>query len=228
MKNYLFIGGSYGIGLATVQEVSEIANVFVASRTFNNSINAKHITFDAQNSVLNLDDLPEIIDGFVYFPGTINLKPFRGLKIESFREDMELNFFAMVTVLQQIMPRLLLSPNPSVVLFSSVAASKGMPFHSSIAASKAAVEGFAKSIAAEYAPKLRINVVAPSLTDTPLANKFLNSEIKKEKAAERNPLKKVGTSSEIAKTVAFLLSENSSWITGQTIAVDGGISNLLI
>lgn len=230
MKNILLIGGSHGIGLELATNLSPDNNVIVASRTNEDldNLNVKHIAFDASADVLDVSILPEIIDGFVYCPGSINLKPFKNLKIEHFQEDMEINFLHMVKVFQSVLPKLLLSPQASVVLFSSVAASTGMPFHSSIAAAKAAVEGFGKAIAAEFAPKIRVNSIAPSITNTPLSEKFLNSEAKMERSAERHPLKKVGEPEDIAQMAQFLLSDNSKWITGQVFHVDGGMSTLTI
>lgn len=231
MKNILLIGGSHGIGLELATNLSQLHhNVIVASRTNENleNLNVKHIVFDASKDVLDLSSLPETIDGFVYCPGSINLKPFKNLKIEHFQDDMEINFLHMVKVFQSVLPKLLQSSQASVVLFSSVAASTGMPFHSSIAAAKAAVEGFGKAIAAEFAPKIRVNTIAPSITNTPLSEKFLNSEAKMERSAERHPLKKVGEPKDIAQMAQFLLSENSSWITGQVFHVDGGMSTLTI
>jgi NAD(P)-dependent dehydrogenase (short-subunit alcohol dehydrogenase family) len=172
--------------------------------------------------------LPEQIDGFVYCPGSINLRPFKGLKVESFEQDMQINFFGAVKTIQTILPQLTAAGQSSVVLFSSVAASMGMPFHSSIAAAKGAVEGFAKALAAEYASKIRVNVIAPSLTQTPLADKFLNNETKQEKAAERHPMKRFGQPEDLAKMAVFLLNDSSSWMTGQILHVDGGMSTLLV
>ena len=134
----------------------------------------------------------------------------------------------MVKVIQTILPQLSGSKQSSIVLFSSVAASMGMPFHTSVAASKSAIEGFAKALAAEYAPKIRVNVIAPSLTNTPLADKFLNTEAKQEKSAERHPLKRYGQPEDLAKMATFLLNENASWISGQILHVDGGMSTLLV
>ena len=134
----------------------------------------------------------------------------------------------MVKVLQSVLPKLTAAQQSSIVLFSTVAVGTGMPFHTSVAAAKGAVEGFAKALAAEYAPKIRVNVIAPSLTDTPLADKFLNNDVKKEKAAERHPLKKIGSAKDIAEMAAFLLSDKSSWITGQVFHVDGGMSTLSV
>ena len=230
MKNILLIGGSYGIGLAIAKELQYENKVFIASRTNENltDLHITHIPFDALNDTLDISQLPQVIDGLVYCPGSINLRPFRGLKPESFEADMQINFISLVKVIQTVLPNLTASNQSSIVLFSSVAASMGMPFHTSVAAAKGAIEGFAKALAAEYAPKIRVNVIAPSLTDTPLADKFLNNDVKKEKSAERHPLKRVGTSDDMAQMANFLLSEKSSWISGQIFHVDGGMSTLLV
>lgn len=228
MKNILFIGGSTGIGFASIKNLKSDHTIFVASRTKENlsELNITHIPFDLKDENLDLTMLPEVIDGFVYCPGSINLKPFKSLKIENFQDDFNINFLGMVKIVQQILPSLLNSKQASIVLFSSVAAKNGMPFHTSIAASKGAIEGFARAFAAEYAPKIRVNVIAPSLTETPLSEKLLNSDLKKEKSAERHPLKRFGQPEDIASMVNFLLSDESSWITGQVLNVDGGISTL--
>lgn len=229
MKNILLIGGSYGIGYALTELLKKNNKVYVASRTNENlDSSVHHISFDANSQVLNPKALPNQIDGFVFLPGSINLRPFKGLKIETFEEDLQVNFINMIKVLQSILPNLVASEQASVILFSSVAVTTGMPFHTSVSAAKGAIEGFAKALAAEYAPKLRVNVIAPSLTDTPLAEKFLSNDVKKEKAAERHPLKKFGTANEIAEMAAFLLSDKSGWITGQVFHVDGGMSTLSV
>jgi len=213
MKNILLIGGSYGIGKAPEGFDSE---------------NIKHVTFDATKDAISELDLPERIDGFVFCPGSINLRPFKNLREETFEEDFQLNFIAMVKSLKGVLPNLLKSEDASIVLFSTVAVKMGMPFHTSVSASKGAIEGFAKAFAAEYAPKIRCNVIAPSLTNTPLAERLLGDERKKENAAERHPLKRVGETKDIAAMAGFLLEEESSWITGQVFAVDGGMSTLKI
>jgi len=230
MKNILLIGGSYGIGLAIVQELQNENNIFVASRTNENlaGLNVTHIPFDASTDTLDTSKLPVILDGLVYCPGSINLRPFKGLKPEAFEADLQINFISLVKVIQAVLPNLTASEQSSIVLFSSVAASMGMPFHTSVAAAKGAIEGFAKALAAEYAPKIRVNVIAPSLTDTPLADKFLNNETKQEKSAERHPLKRFGKPEDSAQMASFLLSDKSSWISGQIFHVDGGMSTLLV
>lgn len=230
MKNILLIGGSYGIGLAIAKELQFENNVYIASRSNENLANVKaiHIAFDATTDTIDTSLLPNVIDGLVYCPGSINLRPFKGLKPEAFESDLQINFISLVKVIQSVLPNLLASEQASIVAFSSVAATMGMPFHTSVAASKGAIEGFAKALAAEYAPKIRVNVIAPSLTDTPLADKFLNNETKQEKSAERHPLKRFGKPEDSAQMATFLLSDKSSWISGQIFHVDGGMSSLLV
>lgn len=228
MKNYLLIGGSYGIGNQLIDVLPKDANIIVASRTAEglNGKGVKHIPFNVLEDSLTLDQLPEKLDGFVYCPGSINLRPFKGLKPEAFTNDFEINVMGAVRTLQLVQPLLAVSEQASVVLFSTVAVQTGMPFHSSVAASKGAVEGLGRALAAEWAPKVRVNVISPSITDTPLANRFLNNDVKKEKAALRHPLKRIGTTEDVAQLAAFLLSENSSWMTGQVLGLDGGMSTL--
>ncbi|WP_297868388.1 SDR family oxidoreductase [uncultured Flavobacterium sp.] len=230
MKNILLIGGSYGIGLAIAKELQFENNVYIASRSNENlaDVKATHITFDATKDAIDTSQLPAVIDGLVYCPGSINLRPFKGLKPEAFETDLQINFISLVKVIQSVLPNLLASEQASLVTFSSVAATMGMPFHTSVAAAKGAIEGFAKALAAEYAPKIRVNVIAPSLTDTPLADKFLNNETKQEKSAERHPLKRFGKPEDSAQIATFLLSDKSSWISGQIFHVDGGMSTLLV
>lgn len=227
-KNILLIGGSHGIGFELAQRLMNDHTVYIASRTNENlgNLDVNHITYDAENDTIDLDALPDVIDGFVYCPGSINLKPFKMLSTDTFRQDMELNFLSMVKTVHAVMDRLNTSKQASMVFFSTVAVKVGMPFHTSVAAAKGAIEGFAKALAAEYAPKMRVNVIAPSLTDTPLAKRLLSNDRKKELMNARHPLKRVGTQEDIASVAAFLLSDQSSWITGQVLGVDGGMSTL--
>jgi 3-oxoacyl-[acyl-carrier protein] reductase len=229
MKNIVLIGGSYGIGNEIATLLKENCNVYIASRT-NEDIpdGVKHITFNAIEDDSSQLELPDTIDGLVYCPGSINLRPFKMLKPATFQEDMEVNFMGLVKTVHGLLPKLKASKQASLVFFSTVAVKVGMPFHTSVAAAKGAIEGFAKALAAEYAPSFRVNVIAPSLTDTPLAEKLLSSDDKKEKMGDRHPLKRVGTTKDIAQAANYLLSDNSSWVTGQIIGVDGGMSTLNI
>lgn len=228
-KNILLIGGSYGIGESIADKLVENHNVIIASRSNENiAQEIVHHTFDVLNGDIESLDLPDTIDGLVYCPGSINLKPFKRTSPEIFKDDMELNFHSLIRVVQGLLPKLQNSDQASLVFFSTVAVKVGMPFHTSIAASKGAIEGFAKALAAEYAPSFRVNVLAPSLTDSPLASRLLNSDSKKEKMAQRHPLKKVGSTNDIAAMATFLLSDESKWITGQVFGIDGGLSTLNI
>ena len=227
-KNILIIGGSSGIGRALVGLLAPTHNIYVASRS-NESLDntgVTHLSFDVLNDALDVTALPEQLNGFVYCPGSINLRPFRGLKPETFQQDFEINVVGAVKSLQAVLPLLQKSPAASLVFFSTVAVQTGMPFHASVASAKGAIEGLTRSLAAEYAPKFRVNCIAPSLTQTPLADKFLNNEAKLEKAQARHPLQQVGSAENVAQMAAFLLGEESQWMTGQILHVDGGIGDL--
>lgn len=229
-KNMLLIGGSSGIGRELASQLQKSHTVYIASRNKDGleDLDVTHIKYNVLEEELSTDKLPEQLDGFVYLPGNINLKPFKMLSYESFEEDLQLNFLGLVKSLKAVEDRLKKSEQASLVFYSTVAVQTGMPFHTSVAAAKGAIEGFAKALAAEHAPSFRVNVVAPSLTDTPLAEKLLGNDKKKEKMNERHPLKRVGTTKDIANITRFLLSEESSWITGQVLGVDGGLSTLNI
>lgn len=227
-KNYLIIGGSYGIGLEIVKILSgQNANVYVAARTNDQLPKSANIHFQKFDALSDETfELPEELHGLVYCPGSINLKPFRSLKPQAFRDDFEINVVGAVKILQSAQKVLQKTNNASVVLFSTVAVGQGMAYHASVAASKGAIEGITKSLAAEWSPKVRINCIAPSLTDTPLAARLLSNEDRRNASAERHPLKRVGNVTDIAETACFLLSNKSSWMTGQVLGVDGGISTV--
>ncbi len=227
-KNIVLVGGSHGIGNALVRILHNDHTVYVASRTTEGleGLNVTHIPFDATTDDLDTASLPEEIHGFVYCPGSINLKPFKMMSLDTFEQDMKLNFFSLVRTVKTIIGKM--TEGSSMVFFSTVAVGTGMPFHTSVAAAKGAIEGFAKSMAAEYAPKIRVNVVAPSLVNTPLAGRLLSNDKKVEMMSQRHPLKRVGKPEDIANIAAFLLKEDSSWMTGQIVGVDGGMSTLNI
>lgn len=231
MKNYLVIGGSSGIGKELSKIIAEEGgNVFATYNTnpAENSENIHYSKLDVLADDLDLDFLPEELDGFAYCAGSINLKPFRTFSPEDFIEDYKLQVTGAVKILKVIEGKLKKAGNSSIVFFSTVAVQSGYKFHSQVSASKGAIEGLTRALAAEYAPNIRVNAVAPSLTDTPLAGRMLNTDQKKEANAKRHPLNRIGDPKDIAEMAAFLLSEKSSWISGQIIHVDGGMSGIRI
>jgi NAD(P)-dependent dehydrogenase (short-subunit alcohol dehydrogenase family) len=228
MATYLIIGGSSGIGLSLANLLSaEGHQVYATYNTHpvqaaNNLISWHPLNVLDEN--IMLDFLPEMLNGIIYCPGSINLRPFDRIKAADFISDYNLNVIGAVKIIQAVLPRLKKASNASITLFSTVAVQNGLPFHSQVAASKGAIEGLTKALAAELAPGIRVNCIAPSLTDTPLAAGLLNTDQKREANALRHPLKKIGASEDIANMAAFLISEKAGWITGQVIHVDGGMS----
>lgn len=226
-KTILVIGGSSGIGAQVVAGLrTEGARVITASRQATPATD--HLVWDAKSGENDLSDrLPEVLDGLVYCPGSINLRPFARITDEEFLNDFELNVMGAIRAIRQCVPALKKSGKASVVLYSTVAASQGMNFHASVATSKRALEGLSISLAAEYAASnIRFNVVAPSLTNTPLAATLLASPEKIEASNKRHPLGRIGQPVDIAGATLFLLSDDSAWMTGQILPVDGGLSSI--
>lgn len=233
MENILIAGAGKGIGLECVRKLSGSSNIFAITRTPSVELEQTGATVwqtdVTKDPIAQQTGFPDELHGLVYCPGSINLKPFHRLTEQDFLNDFNQNVSGAVRLIQHFLPALKKASGASVVLFSTVAVKNGMPFHASIAASKGAVEGLARSLAAELAAsKIRVNVIAPSLTDTPLAGSLLNTEEKKEAAGKRHPLQRVGTAADMAAMTAFLLSEESSWVTGQIIGVDGGLGSLRV
>lgn len=222
MKHYLIVGGSKGIGLAILKTLINENRVINFSRTKPplENTNLTHYNLDVLN-----DSLPQIdrLDGLVYCPGSINLKPFTNLSIEDFKADLEINLIGAVKTIQAYNQALKSTSTASIVLFSSVATKLGMPYHCSVGASKAAVEGFVKSLGAELAPTIRVNAIAPTITDTALASRLLRNSKTKQAMEERHPLKKILNPEEVSSLATYLLSEQASGITGQIMAVDCGL-----
>lgn len=228
-KSFVLIGGSYGIGAALADMLLKQGNaVTVLSRSKPEHTGIRYVPFDATRDSIDPTQLPETIHGTAYLPGTVVLKPFHRFTDDEFLADFKLNTLGAARVVRELLPRLKAASQSSIVLFSTVAVQQGMPFHTSVAMAKGALEGLTRSLAAELAPKIRVNAIAPSLTDTPLASKILSSDEKKKASGDRHPLKRVGEPVDIAQAAAWLLSDQSSWVSGQIIPVDGGMSTLRV
>lgn len=227
-KTFLFAGASSAIAIEAAKQLKLQGHKVIGISTKQTiDVYDEFFTIEKYENTA-LPALEEKLDGLVYFPGTINLKPFHRLTSQEFQRDYEINALVAVQVTQVYLPLLKKASQSSIVYFSSVAAKVGMPFHTSIAMAKAAIEGLTKSLAAELAPSVRVNCIAPSLTQTPLAERFTSTPEKIEASAKLNPLKKLGSPEELANALVFLLTERSSWMTGQIVAVDGGMSTLKI
>ncbi|NBB88395.1 MAG: SDR family oxidoreductase [Bacteroidetes bacterium] len=230
MKQAVIIGATGGIGSRVadllLQDDYEVTNISRSSDNLPDGV--QHKSGDILSDKWKENEFPEKIDALVYCPGSINLKPFRSLKAKDFEADFKLNVLGAVDVLHHFQKALKKADAPSVVLYSTVAVQQGMPFHASISAAKGAIEGLVRTLASEWAPKIRVNAVAPSLVDTPLAGKLLSSEGKRSNADDRHPLKRVGQPDDIAHMTHFLLSDKASWMSGQVVGVDGGMSKLRV
>lgn len=227
MKHYLIVGASSGIGFAVAKKLSLANHITAISRSEKELNTLPNTTFHNVDISSGAPEFPSIegpLDGIIYCPGTINLKPFRAIKDDDFLNELNINVMGAIKTIRHYLPALQQAEQPSIVLFSTVAVQNGMPFHSGIAVAKGAVEGLTRSLAAEFAPKIRVNAIAPSLTQTPLADKLINTESKLKAAEERHPLKSLASAETIADGVVYLL--NAPWTTGQILHIDGGMSAL--
>ena len=227
-NNYLIVGATSGIGAAVLARwVQQGHAVWQLSRNPekvpDNPLVSSH-RWDVRTEGFPVEVLPEELSGLVYCPGTIRLRPFNRLSERDFMDDLKINLLGAVTAIQSSLPNLQRAEEAAIVLFSTVAVGTGLAYHASIAGAKGAVEGLVRSLAAELAPRIRVNAIALSITDTPLAARLLSSSEKRELAAKRHPLKRIGTAEEVAATVDWLLQNPS--MTGQIIAVDGGLSSV--
>ncbi|WP_215225296.1 SDR family NAD(P)-dependent oxidoreductase [Echinicola shivajiensis] len=229
MSNYLIIGASSGIGKELARQLVKEGNQVWGSYNQHQVKALSGVNFfpyDVMKDEWKNEEIPDELHGLVYCPGSIQLKPFGRIKEAALLEDIQLNVSGAVKIIQGVLPKLKKSDWASIVLFSTVAVQLGLPFHSQVAISKGAIEGLTKALAAELAPGIRVNCIAPSLTDTPMASSLLSSEEKREVNAKRHPLRRIGKAEDIAAMAAFLLSNKSSWISGQIMPVDGGMSSI--
>ena len=222
MKNILLVGASSDSARSLIERYDEKYNFIRLSR---NSVESEVDDFNILDSdTYYSSDIK--YDGLVYFPGTINLRPFKNLKITDFYNDFDINVMGLVKILKFYMPYF--NDGCSLVFLSSLAGKMGLPFHSSISISKSALVGLCKSLAAEFAPKFRVNCISPSLFKSKMSERLLKNETSQERIKNNNPLKRIGSSNDIASLLNFLLSDDSQWITGQDISIDGGMSSLKI
>ncbi|NDI99588.1 SDR family oxidoreductase [Flavobacterium sp. LaA7.5] len=226
MATYLFAGASSAMAVQAATLLKKQGHTVIGVSTKDDNGNYSEWHKVAHYGFGTFPPIDDVIDGLVYFPGTINLKPFHRINENDFTADYNVSALGAAAFVQAYLPNLKKSAVASVVFISTVAVGTGMPFHASVAMAKGAIEGLTRSLAAEFAPKIRVNCVAPSLTDTPLAERLLGSDDKTEAAKNRNPLKKIGTPNDLAQAITFLLGENAAWITGQVLAVDGGMNKL--
>lgn len=230
-KNILIVGASSGIGLQTAIQLAEEGHRIYGTFNSHECQNIHNISYHHLNILADSPDfgfLPDQLDAMLYCPGSISLRPFGRIKPEDFAADYQLQVLGAIKTIQAALPMLKKSDNASIVLFSTVAVQLGLGFHSQVAASKGAIEGLCRSLAAEFAPKIRVNCIAPSLTETALAANLLNSAEKKEANAQRHPLKKIGRPEDIANLASFLLTDKSAWMTGQILHLDGGIGSIRV
>lgn len=230
MANYLIVGASSGIGLQLATQLAtkghQVYATFCKNKIDSADSSIQYHYLNVLDESMPLDFLPDTLDGMVYCPGSINLKPFSRISPTDFVNDFNLQVTGAIKIIQAVLPRLKNAEQASILLFSTVAVQTGLNFHSQVSTSKGAIEGLSRALAAELAPKIRVNCVAPSITNTPLAAGFLNTEQKIEANNQKHPLKRIGTPADLANVSEFLLSEKASWITGQIIHVDGGFSSI--
>jgi 3-oxoacyl-[acyl-carrier protein] reductase len=225
-KTILVAGASSAIAQATIQQLI-IKGHEVIALSRQSLVIPGAICHQVENySSEQLPSITSTIDGIVYFPGTIQLKPFQRISLEDFKQEMEVHSWGAVSVLQKYIGLIPKDQSGSVVLLGSVAAQIGMPYHASVAMAKGAIHGLTMALAAEWAPRIRVNAVAPSLTETPMGEKLINTPEKRDFIEKKNPMGKIGTPEEIANAISFLLSDEAKWITGQILSVDGGMGKL--
>lgn len=224
MQTEIIVGGSHGIGRSYLDRRLSQAQIINISRTAPDTTHAHLVHYSADVVADELPDVPSVRH-LVYFPGTINLKPFGSLSDADFLNDFQVNVLGAVRVIRKYLPMLKKAENSSITLFSTVAVAQGMPYHASVAVAKAGIEGLTRSLAAELAPTVRVNCLALNITDTPLAKRILRNEKAREGITERQPLKRILSPEEVAEMVEFITTR-AHGMTGQVVGLDLGLSTL--
>lgn len=229
-RTFLIIGGLTGIGAALKDRLKAEGHVVLtASRSPAPEGSEGHGVWDVRTpGGLDPERLPEALHGLVYCPGTINLMPFDRLIDDDFVADFEVNLLGAVRAIRACLKSLKASGSGRILLFSTVAVQSGFPYHASVSAAKGAVEGLTRALSAEFAPKITVNAIAPSLTDTPLAARLLRTDKQREAAEARNPMGQIGRPEDVARFAAGLLTDETNYITGQVFSIDGGQSTLRV
>jgi len=228
---YVIMGAHDGIGEALMQALNA-DSLYVTARNPDQiqNANATAVQLDVLDSesmqkALHAIDQSNGIQGLAYCIGSIDLKPFAGASDQDFLKSFELNVLGAIRALR-VLEKGLKKAKGSVVLFSTVAVQQGFRGHTIISTAKGALEGLVRSLAAEWAPDVRVNALAPSLTDTPLGRSLVTSDPMREATKKLHPIPRLGTPEEMAALAAFLLSDQAGWITGQILSVDGGRSRI--
>ncbi|MCS6876982.1 MAG: SDR family oxidoreductase [Geminicoccaceae bacterium] len=233
MSTIVVVGATGGIGAALARRLRERGvQLHLVARgrerlvALAEELGASFATADAGDPAMlksAVEAAGSPLSGLAYAVGTITLKPLARLSVEDAERDFRVNALGAFLAVQAALPALRAHrTGASVVLFSTVAVRRGFPMHASIAMAKGAVEGLVRALAAELAPEIRVNAIAPSLTRTPLAESLVRNPATAEAIARQHPLRRLGEAEDAAALAAFLLGPEASWITGQVIAVDGG------
>lgn len=239
MGRYLIFGGNGGIGEAIARRVAKAGHDLVLAGRNEEALAELAEELGAATILCDVMDadaierageaMPQSLDGFVYAVGSINLKPFAKVSADDYLDDFRLNALGAALAFKAATPALLAAEDgASAVFFSTVAVDQGFAAHASIAMAKGAVVGLTRTLATEYAGKIRVNAIAPSLVDTPLGQTVAGNERMASAIARMHAIPRLGRPDDVAAMAELLLTEAGSWITGQVIGVDGGRSSIRV